>query len=197
MACVFVVEGEILGGFGADVSTAIEALIPELQEPCRDLVNLAGSAGVQPKITSTLRSRSEQVRLYNRYISGHSAYPAAPPGRSAHEFGYAFDMIVTGSDNQHDLGKVWLSWGGVYSLSDDIHFEYPGFTPPPIQQSPAEQIATLPLPLSVSLGQDLAQAFGADTIPQDVLYALLHPWTGLDWLVPQFLLDWRMKIFGI
>lgn len=120
--------GEIPGGFGEIVSTAIEALIPELQQACRDLVQLAGSAGVQPKITSTLRSYGEQVRLYKRYISGNSAYPAAAPGTSAHEFGYAFDMVVTGSDNQQDLGSVWTSWGGVWHPSDNIHFEYPGFT---------------------------------------------------------------------
>lgn len=179
------------------MSTSIEALIPELQQPCRDLVNIAGAAGVQPRITSTLRSHSEQVRLYNRYLAGQSAYPAAPPGRSSHEFGYAFDLVVTGSDNQHDLGSLWTSWGGVYSLHDDIHFEYPGFTPPQIQQGLAEQIASMPAPLLASLAQDLALAFGQEDLSPDALYAIAHPWTGLDFLVPQALLDLRMKIFGI
>ena len=109
--------------------TSIEALIPELQQPCRALLNLAGAAGVQPRITSTLRTRSEQTRLYKTYLAGHAAYPAAPPGASAHEYGYAFDMVVVGTENQNDLGTVWEQWGGVWGghARDPIHFEYPGF----------------------------------------------------------------------
>ena len=180
------------------MGSSIEALIPELQQPCRDLVNLAGGAGVQPRITSTLRSFSEQTRLYHRYLNGQSAYPAAPPGHSAHEFGYAFDMVVVGSENQKDLGTVWRNWGGVWSASDNIHFEYPGFVAPDqpdISQSWQEQLASLFLPFKVSLAQMLAEAF-PDTDPE-VAYAVLHPWTGMDWMVPQFLLDWRKKLMGV
>jgi hypothetical protein len=109
--------------------TGIEGLIPELQQPCRALIDVAGAAGVQPRLTSTLRTRSEQERLYKRYLSGASAYPAAPPGTSAHEFGYAFDLVVVGTENQNDLGAVWESWNGVWGgrARDPIHFEYPGF----------------------------------------------------------------------
>lgn len=108
--------------------TSIEALIPELQQPARDLIQLAGQAGVQPRITSTLRTRSEQERLYKRFQSGLSRYPAAPPGTSAHEFGYAFDVVVIGDENQADLGQVWEAWGGVWGgQRDPVHFEYPGF----------------------------------------------------------------------
>ena len=111
------------------MSSAIEALIPELQPWCRQLLAIADQAGVQPRITSTLRSSSEQKRLYAKYLAGNSAYPVAPPGSSAHEAGYAFDMVVNGLDNQYDLGAVWGSWGGIWHPSDDIHFEYPGFVP--------------------------------------------------------------------
>lgn len=181
------------------MSTSIDALIPELQQPCRDLVNLAGGAGVQPRITSTLRSHSEQTALYKRFLAGNSAYPAAPPGRSAHEFGYAFDMVVVGSENQNDLGTVWRNWGGVWDRSDVIHFEYPGFVPPEqdpgLQQSWQEQIASMFAPFALSLAQMLAEAF--PDLDPDISYAVLHPWTGMDWAVPQFLLDWRKKIMGI
>ena len=111
------------------MSSAIAALIPELQPWARQLLALADSAGVVPRITSTLRTHSEQARLYTKFLNGNSAYPVAPPGQSAHEAGYAFDMVVNGIDNQYDLGQVWGQWGGIWHPSDNIHFEYPGFVP--------------------------------------------------------------------
>lgn len=113
------------------MSADLRSLIPELQEPARALENLAVRAGVAPRITSTLRSRAEQTRLYRRFLAGQNPYPVAPPGTSAHEYGYAFDMVVIGAENQADLGTVWKQWGGVYGgKADPVHFEYPGFSPP-------------------------------------------------------------------
>lgn len=114
------------------MATSLDALIPELVAPARSLVDVANRAGVQPRVTSTLRTRSEQARLYRRFQAGASKYPAAPPGRSAHEYGYAFDIVVVGDENLADLGQVWESWGGVWGGAnrDPIHFEYPGFHPP-------------------------------------------------------------------
>lgn len=179
------------------MSSSLAALIPELQQPAAALVDLASRAGVQPRVTSTLRTHSEQNRLYQRFLAGNSAYPAAPPGRSAHEFGYAFDMVVIGSENQNDLGSVWQSWGGVWGPSDAIHFEYPGFQAPsgPVPQSTAESILSIPAPFSLTAAQLLAEAF--PDIEPSVAYAILHPWTGMDWAIPQFLLDWRMRVFGV
>jgi hypothetical protein len=117
------------------VSASLQALIPELRAPAAALETLAAKAGVSPRITSTLRSRSEQTRLYRRFLAGGSQYPVAPPGTSAHEFGYAFDMVVIGAANQADLGQVWQSWGGVWGSSDPIHFEYPGFSSPAVAPS--------------------------------------------------------------
>lgn len=77
------------------------------------------------RITSTIRSRAEQARLYRRYLAGLSRFPAAPPGSSLHEKGLAID-IVAGSDTLRTLGREWQSlgpqfrWGGD---SDPIHFE--------------------------------------------------------------------------
>jgi len=116
---------------GTDVSADIATLIPELRAPAKALLDLAQRAGVGPRITSTLRSHSAQARLYRRFQRGQNQYPVAPPGQSAHEFGYAFDMVVIGPENQADLGQVWTSWGGVYGgTADPIHFEYPGFSSP-------------------------------------------------------------------
>jgi hypothetical protein len=109
------------------MSASLEALIPELQPAAKALVDLAGRAGVQPRVTSTLRSHSQQQRLYDQFLRGETQYPVAPPGTSAHEFGYAFDMICDTQENLHDLGSVWRSWGGLWSPNDEVHFEYPGF----------------------------------------------------------------------
>jgi D-alanyl-D-alanine carboxypeptidase len=141
------------------MSTSIESLIPELQEPCRALVDIAGAAGVQPRITSTLRTYSQQAHLYRSFLNGRAGYPVAPPGKSAHEFGYAFDLVVVGTENQNDLGQVWESWGGKWGgrAHDPIHFEYPGFQvpEPPLTAQVGIGLAT---PLPVSAGVTLAQA---------------------------------------
>ncbi len=110
------------------MSADLDALIPELREPAKQLVVLAGRAGVMPKVTSTLRSHAQQTKLYNAFLRGESQYPVAAPGHSAHEFGYAFDMICDTKENLHDLGSVWVSWGGLWHPSDEVHFEYPGFS---------------------------------------------------------------------
>ena len=75
------------------------------------------------QLTSTRRSRSEQIQLYTAYLRGESRYPAAPPGRSMHELGLAFDYVA---DPQilEELGRIWTSVGGVWGgRVDPIHFE--------------------------------------------------------------------------
>jgi hypothetical protein len=111
------------------VSASISQLIPELRDFATDLVRAAGAAGLQPRITSTRRSRAEQTRLYRRYQQGLNPYPVAPPGTSSHEFGFAFDLVVSPMDAIVDVGAYWEAQGGVWGgrFNDPIHFEYPGF----------------------------------------------------------------------
>ena len=100
-------------------------LIPEIQSFARALVDAAGTAGLQPRVTSTLRTYAQQKRLYSRYVAGLSPYPAAPPGHSAHEYGWAFDMVSTDNDA---CGDYWQQLGGIWGARrDPVHFEYPGF----------------------------------------------------------------------
>jgi len=89
------------------MSADLGCLIPPLQPFAKALIDLGGRAGVQPRVTSTCRSRSAQQRLYDSFLRGESHYPVAPPGTSAHEFGYAFDMIAATTEDLHDLGSVW------------------------------------------------------------------------------------------
>lgn len=115
------------------MSGSIYTLIPEMQPFARQLIQVAANAGMNPRVTSTRRSTAEQARLYQRYVAGQSEYPVAPPGTSAHEFGFAMDMIVSYAEWLNQLGTVWTSWGGVWggAFNDPIHFEFPGFPKQP------------------------------------------------------------------
>lgn len=75
-------------------------------------------------VTSVVRSQLTQARLYREYLAGRSAYPAAPPGTSYHEFGRAFDLKADSRILAY-LGQVWSSWGGTWGakFGDPIHFQ--------------------------------------------------------------------------
>ena len=87
--------------------------------------------GIRPRVTSTTRSCSNQRRLYERYRRGESIYPAAPPGRSLHNIGMAFDVAGT-PEELRALGHWWESlgffWGG--RVNDPIHFAVARRLPP-------------------------------------------------------------------
>src|SRR5712691_1218895 len=107
---------------------SLEDLVDELAPFARDLVDAAGAAGLHPRITSTVRTRSEQARLYRRFLAGQAGYPVVPPGFSAHEYGEAFDMVVTPMAALADVDYTWQTWGGGWSGADAVHFELPGAT---------------------------------------------------------------------
>lgn len=71
-------------------------------------------------VTSVFRSYTEQARLYaNR---ARNPFPVAPPGRSKHNLGLAWDM--TGSaEALRQAGEIWKAAGGRWFASDPIHFE--------------------------------------------------------------------------
>lgn len=109
------------------MSTTLEALVPELLPFAKALVDAAGSAGLQPRVTSTRRNHFEQTRLYLRFLSGRALYPTALPGTSAHEYGEAFDVVVLPYEALNELGELWTSWGGAWGgVADPVHFELPG-----------------------------------------------------------------------
>jgi|SRR5882762_6548123 len=101
-------------------------LDPELAAAARALVDAAAAARLQPRVTSTYRSHAEQTRLYRRFLAGQQGYPVAPPGFSAHEYGWAFDMVVSPMDALADVGYTWQQWGGAWNPGDAVHFELPG-----------------------------------------------------------------------
>lgn len=129
----------------------LDTLDPILKGAAQQLFDVAVLAGVNPRVTSAFRTYAKQKSLYEAYIQGRSKYPAAPPGRSAHEYGLAFDMVVDGASNQVDCGILWNSWGGDYGGEEDpIHFQYPGFSPEtyapgPHPPDPNTTVVTVPV----------------------------------------------------
>lgn len=85
------------------------------------------AAGIRPTITSGFRSFSKQQELRRRYEQGYSVLPAARPGLSTHEYGFAVDIVLAGAP-QSVLGDaaraVGLVWAG---KSDPVHVDAFGF----------------------------------------------------------------------
>jgi LAS superfamily LD-carboxypeptidase LdcB len=102
-----------------------QGLIPELQPYATALYSLASQYRLAPRITSVRRSLAEQQILYERYLRGDAAFTAAPPGRSLHNYGHAFDLVVNSPEAQAWLGKVWEAWGGRWGgrFKDPVHFD--------------------------------------------------------------------------
>jgi|SRR5258707_11892345 len=115
-------------------------LSPDLVDFARALVDAAGAAGLQPRVTSTLRTRSQQGRLYRSFLANPGrAYPVAPPGYSAHEYGEAFDLVVSPMEALADVGYTWQQWGGGWNPADAVHFELPGASERARQRGDAAQ----------------------------------------------------------
>lgn len=103
----------------------MSGLHPAVKRGMDALIAVARANGIEVKVTSTVRSRRTQLRLYNDYLAGRSRFPAAPPGKSKHERGLAFDLHVRPESALTPLGELWESWGGRWGgrFRDPIHFE--------------------------------------------------------------------------
>jgi len=117
-------------------SHSLSSLQPWLQPYARWLVSVAPSLGARSvRITSVERSRARQRQLYNRFLAGRAQFPAAPPGRSMHEYALAWDMVTEPFSVLPLLGAYWNRVGGRWHASDKIHFslplKIPWPTPPP------------------------------------------------------------------
>jgi len=117
------------------MGASVDSLVDELREPAIALDAAVSNSGLVGRFTSCRRSHSEQERLYRAYVSGRHNYPVAPPGSSAHEYGEAFDYVVSPSDYQRDVGLTWVDWGGEWGgAADVVHFELPGASARAIQR---------------------------------------------------------------
>ena len=107
----------------------LRTLHPWLVPYARHLLNLGKQYDPLLVVTSARRSYAKQASLYEKWLRGESEIPAAPPGRSLHQHGLAFDMARIGKDPIGDpllnwLGRVWESWGGQHGgARDPVHFQ--------------------------------------------------------------------------
>jgi hypothetical protein len=104
------------------------SLVPELRPYAEALLAVLQQSGLNPRVTSTMRSIADQKRLYADFLQGRSRYPAAAPGRSPHNYGWAFDIAINDDSYLQDAGELWESWGGTWGgrFKDPIHFELGG-----------------------------------------------------------------------
>lgn len=107
---------------------SLRSLQPWLQPWAYWIFDYGKSFNPKLVVTSARRDYWKQYRLYQDYLSGKSAIPAAPPGRSRHQFGEAFDLASVGVDPFEDtslpiLGYWWQYYGGLYGgVKDPVHF---------------------------------------------------------------------------
>lgn len=97
-------------------------LHPEVRERVAWLLQRAREERLNVTVTSTLRTRAKQEQLYRAWLArGRTGLPAAPPGLSTHEYGFAVDLV---SDDQPRLVQLaecaHLHWGGP---GDRVHFD--------------------------------------------------------------------------
>jgi len=90
--------------------------------------------GVRVRITSMQRSCREQEVLFHRrqLRPDLQRFPVAPPGRSTHNVGLAWDMVVIPDQATKLVGQLWRSWGGWWSETDSVHFAAIRSLPPGI-----------------------------------------------------------------
>jgi hypothetical protein len=105
-------------------STSTRTLMPDLRPVADAFIRFLRSQGVNVIVTSTRRSYDTQRRLWENFQAGCSRYPAAPPGRSRHGLGRAFDLNLS-PPVYEAAGMVWEQLGGRWGgrFADRIHFE--------------------------------------------------------------------------
>jgi LAS superfamily LD-carboxypeptidase LdcB len=80
-----------------DAGYELSYLAADTLDPYFDLVDAAAAAGVTIRINSGFRSYPEQEALYQHYLKDTKNNTlAAEPGKSKHQSGVAFDIVVAG-----------------------------------------------------------------------------------------------------
>lgn len=120
------------------MSLSLASLADDFRPWAEWIVELAKFADSQARVTSAFRTHEKQKALYELYRQGQSRYPAARPGQSAHEYGYAIDMVFGNLDARDAVRNVWVQYGGNLGNDDEVHFEFPNWRALVSQQSPAE-----------------------------------------------------------
>jgi len=103
----------------------IRTLDVRVQPIVQAFIKMLSEAGIKVTVTSTLRDPAKQAKLYADYLAGRSRFPAAPPGKSTHGSGLAFDLKLD-PPAYDEAGAIWeqagFTWGGRFR--DPIHFDF-------------------------------------------------------------------------
>lgn len=100
-------------------------LDPRMRDVAMAFCTWLSDLGFHVTITSGRRSTAKQRQLYERYLRGESKLLALPPGRSLHEHGLAWDMVINGQHPPREIGEIWKSIGGQWGgdVNDPVHFQ--------------------------------------------------------------------------
>jgi lysozyme family protein/peptidoglycan hydrolase-like protein with peptidoglycan-binding domain len=117
----------------------IATLLPRVRPFARALIEKAANQGIIIKVTSGTRSFAEQDELFKKHLAGGPL--AAPPGKSNHNFGLAFDVTIFKGSTDPEKAKtpvfespaykavgalgtdLGLEWGGNWKNVDEPHFQ--------------------------------------------------------------------------
>jgi len=105
------------------------SLHPEVGRRVAQLRAWSREFGVPFTITSAYRSPADQRRLFAAWLArGRTGLPAARPGWSTHEHGYAIDLVARDAAALRTIvdlaGCAGLVWAGP---KDPVHFDVWGF----------------------------------------------------------------------
>lgn len=105
-------------------STSTRTLATWLRPHADAFIRYLEAHGIRVTVASTRRSIDTQRTLYANFRAGCSRLPAAPPGRSQHGIGRAFDLHLEPPEYAA-AGRVWESIGGTWGgrFRDPVHFE--------------------------------------------------------------------------
>lgn len=97
-------------------------LHPEVRDRVSRILERARKERLGVVVTSTYRTRAKQEQLYQAWIArGKTGLPAAPPGYSSHEYGFAVDMVSPDTQRLVSIAECeGMHWAGP---GDRVHFD--------------------------------------------------------------------------
>ena len=114
----------------------IATLHPDIREDVRVFINMAEKElGIKLRVTSALRTWSEQSKLYNQgRTTPGKIVTNAKAGESYHNYGLAFDVVEIKNGQPIWNNPKWLAigalgkrlgfeWGGDWKFKDKPHFQ--------------------------------------------------------------------------
>jgi len=105
---------------GKSLAGVNEGLASALESAASEYMSITGKSVI---VTSAVRSKEEQQRLYDDYKAGRSKFPAAPPGKSKHARGTAVDIDSSTANAMAQKGILAKYGLGQPVKNDPVHIE--------------------------------------------------------------------------